>query len=141
MHFFIRALKSNCKGLAKLFNIFGYYHGTYAFQSKSTLYNYLNFKELLARNRCNRRVTRQEEGGGLPCPFSKIGKKCPNFGEKMPWLCPSCVKFLILNLVLRVSRAFLACVVDEMFIDVPWFLENSPALKDSWLHACAISKF
>ena len=22
-------------------------------------------------------------GGGLPCPFSKIGKKCPNLGKKM----------------------------------------------------------
>ena len=34
-------------------------------------------------------------GGSLPCPFSKIGKKCPNFGQK----CPDCghlwVKFLI----------------------------------------------
>ena len=51
-----------------------------------------------------RRVTRGGRGGGLPCPFSKIGKKCPNFGKKMPWLCPSWVKFLILNVVLRVSR-------------------------------------
>ena len=25
-------------------------------------------------------------GGGLPYPFSKIGKKCPNFGQK----CPDC---------------------------------------------------
>ena len=32
--------------------------------------------------------------------------------------------------------AFLSCVVDEIFIDVPWFRENSPALKNSWLRAC-----
>ena len=32
--------------------------------------------------------------------------------------------------------AFLSCVADEMFIDVPWFRENSPALKNSWLRAC-----
>ena len=68
----------------------------------------------------------------------------------MPWLCPSWVKFLILNVVLRVSRrkkpiffpcgAFLSCVVDEMFIDVPWFRENSPALKNSWLRASHVTK-
>ena len=34
-----------------------------------------------------RRVTRGgREGGGLPCPFSKIGKRCPNLGKK----CPDC---------------------------------------------------
>ena len=32
-------------------------------------------------------------------------------------------------------RTFLSCVVDEMFIDVPWFRENSPALKSSWLRS------
>ena len=40
-------------------------------------------------------VTRGVEGGGLPCPFSEIGKKYPNLGKK----CPDCghlwVKFLI----------------------------------------------
>ena len=30
-----------------------YYHVTYAFQSKSTLYSCINVKELLARNRCD----------------------------------------------------------------------------------------
>ena len=42
-----------------------------------------------ARNRGGR------EGGSLPCPFSKIGKKCPDFGGK----CPDCghlwFKFII----------------------------------------------
>ena len=32
----------------------------------------------------NRLVTRKREGGGLPCPFSKIGKKCLNLGKKCP---------------------------------------------------------
>ena len=36
--------------------------------------------------------------------------------------------------------AFLSCVVDEMFIDVPWFRENSPALKNSWLRAWPVFK-
>ena len=37
----------------------------------------------------NRRVTRENGGmGGLSCPFSKIEKKCPNFGEKMPFMWP-----------------------------------------------------
>ena len=33
-----------------------------------------------------RRVTRggRGGGGGLPCPFSQIGKKCPDLWEKMP---------------------------------------------------------
>ena len=54
----------------------------------------------------------------------------------MPWLCPSWVKFLILNVVLRVSRrkkpifflcgAFLSCVVDEIFINAPWFRGKLP---------------
>ena len=43
-----------------------------------------------------RRVTRGGRGGGgLPCPFSKIGKKCPDLWKK----CPDCshlwVKFFI----------------------------------------------
>ena len=41
-------------------------------------------------------VTREGEGVGLPCPFSKILEKCPKFGNKN---CPTCghlwVKFLI----------------------------------------------
>ena len=92
-----------------------------------------------------RRVTRGGRGGRSPLPFFKNWEKVPQFWKKMPWLCPSWVKFLISNVVLRVSRrkiniffpcgAFLSCVVDEMFIDVPWFQENSPALKNSWLLA------
>ena len=41
------------------------------------------------------RLTRGGGRGGLPCPFSKIEKKCPNLEEK----CPDCghlrVQFLI----------------------------------------------
>ena len=36
--------------------------------------------------------------------------------------------------------AFLSCVVDEIFIDVPWFRENSPALKNFWLRAWPVFK-
>ena len=31
---------------------------------------------------------------------------------------------------------FLSCVLNDMFIKVPWFQENSPALKNFWLRAC-----
>ena len=32
-----------------------------------------------------RRVTRgMGRGEGIPCPFSKIGKNCPNLGKKCP---------------------------------------------------------
>ena len=31
-----------------------------------------------------RHVTRGVEGEGLPYPFSKIGKKCPDFGKNYP---------------------------------------------------------
>ena len=38
-------------------------------------------------NHRSRRVTREGEGeGNLPCPFLKIGKKCPNLEKK----CPDC---------------------------------------------------
>ena len=40
-------------------------------------------------------LARRKEGGGFPCLFSEIGKKCTNFAKK----CPDCghlwVKFLI----------------------------------------------
>ena len=34
-------------------------------------------------------------GGGLPCPFSKIGKNCPNLEKKCPDFGHLWVKFLI----------------------------------------------
>ena len=39
-----------------------YYHVTYMFQSKSTLYNYMNGKECLARNRRNIRSLSDSNG-------------------------------------------------------------------------------
>ena len=41
--------------------------------------------------------------GRSPLPFFKNWKKVPSFWEKLPWLCPSWAKFLILNVILRVS--------------------------------------
>ena len=43
----------------------------------------------------SRCVTREGEGGGLPCPFSKIGKKCPNLEKKCPDYGYLWVKFFI----------------------------------------------
>ena len=51
-----------------------------------------------------RRATRGEEGGGLPCPFLKIEKKCPAFGKKGPNCVHPWVESSIQNVVLRVSR-------------------------------------
>ena len=41
-----------------------------------------------------RGVTRGAEGGRSPCPFSKIGKKCPDFGHLR-------VEFLIQNTIFK----------------------------------------
>ena len=40
-------------------------------------------------------------GGGLSCPFSKIGQKCPNFWKKGPDCGHRWAKFLILNAILK----------------------------------------
>ena len=42
-----------------------------------------------------RHVTRGGRGRGLPCPFSKIAKKCPNLGTKSPGGGHLWVKFII----------------------------------------------
>ena len=53
----------------------------------------------------HRRVTRGGRGGGLPCPFSKNGKKCPNLEKK----CPNCgqlwLKFLVWNAAFKSFQA------------------------------------
>ena len=68
----------------------------------------------------NRRVTKG--GGGLRCPFSKIGKKCPNFGKKCPdcghlWVHFSCgfKSFQEKKPKILPYGAFLSCVIDKMF--------------------------
>ena len=53
------------------------------------------FSDICLVFRLLRRVRRGREGGGLPCPFSKIGKKCPNFGKKCPDCGHLCTKFFI----------------------------------------------
>ena len=92
-------------------------------------------------------------GGGLPCPFWKIEKKCPDLAKKCPdfgKICPACVrlwvKIPIWNVILRASwrkntkiipcGVFLLRVTHETFIEVPSFQETSPAPKNSWLGAC-----
>lgn len=52
-------------------------------------------------------------------------------------------------MVLRVSSwkknkvfpcgAFLSCIVDQIFIEVPWFQDNTPVLKNSWLRSRSTS--
>ena len=43
----------------------------------------------------SRRVTKVGQGGGLPYPFSKNRKKCPNFGQKISDCAHLWAKFLI----------------------------------------------
>ena len=50
------------------------------------------------------KIIRSGEGGGLPCPFSKLKKKCPGFGKKHQGNFHVWVKFLSENAVLSVSR-------------------------------------
>ena len=71
--------------------------------------------------------------------------KYTNFEEEnVPTVVIFVLNFVIQNAVLKVSRkknfkmfpcgAFLSCVVDKMFIEVPLFQETYPALKYSGLH-------
>ena len=46
-------------------------------------------------NYLDRRVTRGGRGGGLPCPFTKIAKKCPSLWKK----CPDCGHLLWSSIV------------------------------------------
>ena len=41
---------------------------------------FLNLFVKFTEKHLRRRVTTR--GGGLPCPFKKIGKKCPNLGRE-----------------------------------------------------------
>ena len=68
---------------------------------------------------CNWRVIK---GAGLPCPFLKIEKKCPDY--VLPW-----VKFSIQNVVLSYAGTFFAFVFDKMFIKVLKFHETYPPIK------------
>ena len=45
-----------------------------------------------------------ERRGGLPFPFLKINKKCPEFRKKGPDCVHPYVKFTIQNIVLRVFK-------------------------------------
>ena len=82
--------------------------------------------------------------GVSPAFFQKLEKSTLTL-EKMPWLWSSWVlishlKYGFMSFQEKKTHifpcgAFLSCVVDEMFIEMPWFQENSPALKNSWLRA------
>ena len=52
----------------------------------------------------HRRVTRGGRGVGLPCPFSKIGKNCPNFGGNVVIAVIYWLNFSFKVQFLRVSR-------------------------------------
>ena len=54
-----------------------------------------SLQNMMGRSYIPKHVTRGGRRTGLPCPFSKIGKRCPNLGKK----CPDCghlwVKFFV----------------------------------------------
>ena len=78
--------------------------------------------------------------GSPPLPFLKIGKKCPDFGNKIPWSCSSVGWISLLKCCFKgiykkkiPCGAFLSCAVEEMFIEVPLFQETSQVLINSRL--------
>ena len=89
---------------------------------------YDEFQEISLDSKYNsRHVTRR--GGDLPCPSSKIGKKCPDLWKKIPDCGHLWVKFSFKMQFLRVSRrknrrffpcgTFLSCVVGECLSKCP----------------------
>ena len=64
-----------------------------------------SFQNMMGRSYIPKHVARRERGTGLPSPFSKIGKRCPNLGKK--WLdCGHlCVNFSFKVHFLRVYRS------------------------------------
>ena len=80
--------------------------------------------------------------------FWKLKKSVLIFWEKCPVSVHLCVKFLIWNAILRVSRrknsdifpcrAYLSCVVNDMLVEFPLFQETFPALINSWLRSLLI---
>ena len=57
------------------------YHVTYAFQSESTSYSYLNVKELLTRNR--RDIWSSSDCNGTPIYNQLVRKRTPNYLAKL----------------------------------------------------------
>ena len=67
---------------------------SYKQKNQFSVSNHVLFRFSIAINKKNafssfpnylgRRVTRGGRGGGLPCPFTKIAKKCPSLWKKMP---------------------------------------------------------
>ena len=98
------------------------------------------------------RATRgRGRGVRSPLPFFENRKNCPDFREKGLDCARLRVKFSIQNEVLRACRrknvskilfkffccrAFFLVLFDEMLIEVPYFHETSPPLKDIWLRTC-----
>ena len=91
-------------------------------------------------------------GQTFPFLFWKVKKVSWFWGKKALILSTFGIKFSIQGVVLRVSRrknsqilpsgAFFPCFFfDKIFIEVPWFYETSPVLKNFWLRACLMWQF
>ena len=96
----------------------------------------------------SRRVTRGGRGGVSPTLFQKLGKSALILGKNALIVVIYGLNFSIKMQFLRVSRkktedfslqgkiSFSCCTL--LFIKVPKFQENSPALKNSWLRAWVV---
>ena len=47
-------------------------------------YTLQSLQNMMGRSYIPKHVTKGGRRTGLPCTFSKIGKRCPNLGKKMP---------------------------------------------------------
>ena len=73
-----------------------YYHVTYAFQSETTLYTYLNVKELLVRNR--RDVWSLSDSNGIRTHNHLVRKRTLNYLAKLAVWLASLAKWLNVRL-------------------------------------------
>ena len=88
----------------------------------------------------------ERRGEVSPALYSKIGKKCLNFGKKCPDCCHLWVKFLIQNAIFKSfqakNRIFFLCgalpfrLVGKLLSKCPCSKKNSSTLKTSWLRTC-----
>ena len=108
-----------------------YYHDTYGFPSESTVYSFLNVKELLAQNRCN--IWSLSDSNGFKQqplssqtktqPFSQIGLYTLNGWEFVYELSSCRLEYRFCHL------DFIATVLSKEFLDIQATIECRFTLK------------
>ena len=121
-----------------------FYDKNFRFQTFSNVENLANLVSNTSNSlRCAIRGRRS--GGRHPLPFFENQKKCPDFAKKGPNCVHPQVKFIIQNVILRVSRRknskifpavlFFIEFLTKFLSKCPNFTKTSPALKNFWLRA------